>query len=103
MLAAGPLPVSVLAQGFREVEYDRDRDDMVLPRQPNQSAAVFLPHVGGVYHNQFSQCEAFSGNEVEKLKRIRGDRLVVLVVGQHRSARIRGQDFRRPEMVQRKR
>ena len=92
------VPIPLLAEFLREVKYQRNREHVELARKLNQRFAPVLLHVRGVDGREPSQGKPLSGNEVENLKRIACDRLLVFVVGNQTATEIRRQDFGRFEM-----
>ena len=102
-VAIAPVGVSVAAEALREVEHHRHWNHVILAGEAQQAPPGVPLNIGGVHDNQLAKRQALAGDEVEDFKRSGRDRLVVLVVGDKRAARIRRQDFGRLEVFSRKR
>jgi hypothetical protein len=88
-------------ESLREIEYQRDRQAVVLPRERHQRFPCFGLHVRRVDDREFSRPEAFRRNEVEHFEHVVRRGLVVFVVRHEGSAEIRGNDLRWLEEVSR--
>ena len=71
----------------RAGQHDGDRQAVVLPGQLDQRLAGLGLDVGGVDDRQPAQGQPLGGDEVQHLEGVVGDRLVVLVVADHRPGR----------------
>ena len=76
---------------------------MILAGEAQQTPPVTLLDVGGVNDNQLAERKALGGYVVEEFERVWRDGLVVFVVRDKPATLVRCQDFRRLEMLARKR
>jgi hypothetical protein len=76
---------------------------VVLPGELDQRLAGLRLHIGSVDRGQAAQSEPLGGDEVQHLKGVARGRLVVRIVADQAPAGVRGQDFRRQEVLARER
>ena len=102
-IPVGPRCVALATQGFGHVQYNRDRENVVLFCQCDEGLARAFLNTRGVDHRQLVIAEAFARDKVQGLKCLFGDGLVRFVVAEHPAKEIRGQDFGAFEVGLRKR
>ena len=95
------LAVAVLAEPFRQIQHDGDRQAVVTPSQFDERLAGLGLHIGGVDHRQPAQRQPLGGDVVQHFEGVVGDGLVVRVVSHHRPAGVRRQDFGGQEVLAR--
>ncbi len=94
----GARAVAFLAQLHGHVEYDGNREHVVLARERDERLPRLGLHVGGVDHGEEAAFESLRDDVVQQLERRTGGRLVVLVVGYESAAVVRGEHFEWPEV-----
>ena len=93
-LAVRRVAVAFLADPLGEVEHDRHRQHVVLPGKRDQRLARLLLDVGRVDHGQPPGGQPLAGDVVQRVERVAGRRLVVLVVGDEPAEEVRGERSR---------
>ena len=86
-----------------DVEDDRDRQHVVLPRQLDERAACGRLRVRGVDDRETSCIQALAGDVVQDVEGGGARGLVVLVVGHQAAAEVAGDHLERPEVLARER
>ncbi len=66
---------------------------MVFPRQLDQRLTSFGLHIRGINNCQLASPKALANNGMQQVERVVRCRLVVFVIGDQASARVRGDDF----------
>jgi hypothetical protein len=73
---------------LRQIENNRNRKDVIFPRQFDQGLACFWLHVGRVHHRQSAACKTLADDGVKDVKRVSRDGLIVVVIRDEPSAEI---------------
>jgi hypothetical protein len=94
--------VPILAKPFGQIEHDRDRQTVILPRQRDQRLAILRPHVCCIDDGQSTLRQPLRRDEVQHLERLGRDCLIVVIVGNETTTRIAVEDLRRQEVLARK-
>ena len=97
-VAAGSLLVALEGHRFRDVDHDGVDEHIVALGQFDQRGSGGLLNVGGVDNGQQSPAQPSTDDVVEDVERIRGGRLVVLVVGHETPAEVAGDNLSRLEV-----
>jgi hypothetical protein len=99
--AIGRDPIPFLADALGQVEHDRDRQAVVLPRQSHQRLAGGLLDVRRVDDGEAPRRQALRRDQVQHLEGVGRSRLVVLVVGHEAAAEVGREDLGRLEVLAR--
>jgi hypothetical protein len=97
-VAIGAGGVPRYADALGHVEHDRDGQHVMLTGQCDELAACVGLHVGGVDDAEPPGGQPLTDDVVQHVERIRGRRLVVLVVGDQTTAEVGGDDLGRLEV-----
>ncbi len=97
------LPIAFVAGLLRDVEHDRQGENVVFAGQVYELLPVFGVDVRGIDNRQPFVFEALSGDVVQQIKRIVCDGLVVFVVRDHGPAMIGAEHLGRLEVLSRER
>ncbi len=97
-LAVWSIAVAVLADSLRNVENDRDRQDVVLAGERDERLARVLLDVRGVDDRQSPGSQSLAGDVVQGVEGVAGRRLVVLVVGDQSPEEVGRHDLGRLEV-----
>jgi hypothetical protein len=87
-LAIRSMSVAILAEPLRQVEDDRLSEEVVLLRQGNERFASLRLDICGIDHRQPSSSEPLPNDLVQKVECVPGGGLIVLIVGDKRSAEV---------------
>jgi hypothetical protein len=98
-VAVYPPAVPFSADLIRDVEYDRDRQDVVFLCQREQRLPRGGIHVRGIDYRQVAPAQANAGHVVNQRERIGRRLLAVLIVGDEPAAEVRRDHLRGPEMM----
>ena len=98
-VAVWPLRVAGRADGRRQVEDDRDRQHVVLAGELDQRQPRLRLHAGRVHDGQPAGRQPLARDVVQHVERVRGGRLVALVVGHQAAAEVRGDHLGRLEVL----
>ncbi len=102
-IAVRPIAIALLAQLFRQVKDDSDRQCMILTGQRQQCSAILHLHIRCIYHRQLPQCQPFSREKMHEFKGFFRNRLIVLIIGNQPTTHIRRDNLGRLKMFLRKR
>jgi hypothetical protein len=94
----GPVAVALLAEALRQVEHDRDGQEVVPARQLDQRPPRLRLDVGRVDDRQTAPGHPRAGDVVEELEGVVGRVLGVLVVGDQPAAEVGRHDLGRAEV-----
>jgi len=87
-LPVRPADIPVLAETFRQIEDDGNREEVIFLRQGDQALARLRLDVGRIYDGQTPASEPLPYDGMEQVESITGDRLVVLIVRDERPAEV---------------
>ncbi len=93
------IPVSLVAELFRQVKYNRDRKAVILPRQSDDGFACFRLHICSIDNDELPCSQPFCRDEMQNLKSVVCGCLAVLVIGNKAAAEIGRKNFRRAKML----
>jgi hypothetical protein len=91
--SGGAILVALVAELRREVEHNRDRRNVVLPRHFEERLAALGTHVGRVNHREPSRREALRADQVQQLERVFRRSLVHFVVADHSAEEVGREHF----------
>jgi len=74
------LAIAILAEAIRQVEHQRDRENVIVACELNEGLARFGLHVGGVNDGKFRSRETFGGDVVQNFEGVFRCCLAVFVV-----------------------
>jgi hypothetical protein len=100
-LAVRPGGVAGHRDLLRHVQHDRDRQHVVLAREPDKSRPRMCLDVGRVDDGEAAAVQPQAGDVVQRIEGGSGRGLVVLVIGDHAPERVRGQHLGGPEVPRR--
>ena len=90
--------ISLLAQFFREVKNDGDRNTVILARKRDDRLAGLRLHVRRINHHQPARRQPLGRDEMEHFKRVFCRRLAIFVIRHKAAAEVRGKNFCRSKM-----
>ena len=91
--------IPLLADPFRQIEYDGDRKAVVLPAKLDQRLAGFGLNIGGIDDGETAKGQPLAGDEVQNLECVVRHRLLVFVVRDYSPAIIRRQYLGGPKVL----
>ena len=98
-MTVGPPFVPAPTDRLRQVEHDRNREDVILARKLDQMFPGKRLHVGRVDHRHLLRGQTFGCYKMECFERIVRSILTVFVIGNQTSEKIGGQHLGRQEVV----